>query len=166
MSSVCAICRASHEPLQKVTKKGLKTLLDICQKKKELDVSIFLENSQQSNNDIFVHKCCRRSFTDKRKLVAKETKKETRKSSELFDVEINCLFCGKQCKSDIKNRSRKTWAQVSTIQLKEEIMKECTSRINLDPDNEWGISVMGKVQGCMDLVAGKARYHPVCWLFF
>ena len=73
MSSVCAICRANHEPLQKVTKKGLKTLLDICQKKKELDVSNFLENSEQNNNDIFVHKCCRRSFTDKRKLVAKET---------------------------------------------------------------------------------------------
>ena len=160
MSSVCAICQGDNGTLQKVTKKGLKTLLESCQKKNELAISKFLESSQQNNNEIFVHGCCRKSFTDKRKLVAKQTKKETRKSADMFDLEINCLFCGKQCKNDNKNRSRKTWVQVSTIQLKECLMKECTSRINLDPEDEWAISVMGKVQGCLDLVAGKAQHHP------
>ena len=166
MSSLCAICKGDEGPFQKVTQKGLRSLLEICQKKNEFEILDFLETSKDSNTDIIVHNCCRKSFIDKRKLLTKEKKMETRKSSEMFDMKLNCLFCGKQCSTDVKHRSRKTWVQVSTIDLKDAILKECSSRIKFDPNDEWGIRVKGKVQGCIDLVAGNARYHPMCRLLF
>ena len=58
------------------------------------------------------------------------------------------------------------WVQASTLQLKGALTRECQERLNMDPEDEWSIRVIGRVQSCIDLVAVNARYHPTCRLLF
>ena len=166
MMASCLICQDSTEPLNKVTTKGFKTIVDFSRKRGNTSLSERLEALDVNNNEIFVHHHCRRALTDKRKLNVQMETKETRENSEKFSFKINCLFCAKQCSSDFKNPSRKTWVQASTLKLKSSIMKECKSRLEANPDDEWASSVQSRLECCIDLIASKARYHPTCRLLF
>ena len=166
MSSSCVICHEQNIPLIKVTEKGIKTLIDCSKRRNESEILNTLEDANLNHKDIFVHIKCRKTFTDKRKLLVKTVIKETRKSTEAFDLEINCLFCSKECCTDIKNPSRKTWVQASTVQLKKAIAIECTARLKSNPNDEWAVSVKARIENCFDLVAAHARYHPTCRLLF
>ena len=166
MSNSCVICNEENSPLIKVKQKGIKTLVECSKKRNEPEILNTLEDANLNHKDIFVHTNCRKSFTDKRKLKVKTEMKETRTTSQDFHLEINCLFCSKECSNDSKNPSRKTWVQASTVILKKMIMKECTTRLKLNPNDEWAISVKSRIENCFDLVAARARYHPICRLFF
>ena len=141
----CLICQDSTEPLNKVTTKGFKTIVDFSRWRGNTLLSEQLEALDVKNNEIFVHHC-RRALTDKRKLNVQMETKETRENSEKFSFKINCLFCAKQCSSDFKNPSWKTWVQASTLKLKSSIMKECKSRLEANPDDKWATSVQSRLE--------------------
>ena len=165
MSEHCAICDDGSDVLVKLTQKGLKTLLRFSKQRNELEIMEALEKANKANQQIFVHETCRKSFTDKRKISQKVKNRETRSrdaSSSCFDFRTDCLFCSKPCIDDKKNPSRKTWVPASTLKLKQAILGACTSRLEINPEDEWGILVKSRTDECIDLVAAKARYHPIC----
>ena len=164
MSASCIICKTSSEKAIKVTKKGLKTLIECCVKKEESQIQQEIEALEEKDLPVYVHIACRKSFTDKRKLKtrAEISVKGTQSSTEDFNFNGNCLFCNELCIEDPKNPSRKSWIAASTLKLKMTILDICTSRLDVSSNDEWAMAVRTRIQNCIDLVAAKARYHQTC----
>ena len=79
MSSSCVICHEQNIPLIKVTEKGIKTLIDCSKRRNESEILNTLEDANLNHKDIFVHIKCRKTFTDKRKLLVQNSNKRNKK---------------------------------------------------------------------------------------
>ena len=165
MSSNCVICDSPEGTLSKVTPKGLKTLIKFAKLRVDKVLEL-LENSQEKTLTVFVHEGCRKYFTDKRKLNLIKQPTRTRNTSEKFEFTKDCLFCAKPCKYDYRHPGRKSWVTASTVSVKNAIVSTCNTILEKDPDDEWALKVKTRTDLCIDLVAAKARYHPLCRLKF
>ena len=127
-----------------------------------------LIKSKTENTLVLVHENCRKRFYDKRKLTTINTKdtKDTRKSTSLFNLKQNCLFCRQHCIKDYKNPSRRDWHLASTLQIRQSVILACQSRLEADPKDEWALQVQKRILDCIDFVAVEARYHATCRLCF
>ena len=108
METSCILCDEVGHALIKLTAKGLKTLCQYAEKREDLHVKEEIDSHHNNGQDVFVHDDCRKSFTDKRKIKVKLKERETRKSSEEFDLKVYCIFCSEPCVNDGKNHSRKS----------------------------------------------------------
>ena len=70
MSSLdaCVICNDSSGTLVQVTSKGLATLIHYCELRASNDLGEYLQHQYASSAKMFVHKDCRRDFTNPRRV--------------------------------------------------------------------------------------------------
>ena len=115
---------------------------------------------------MFVHESCRKRFTDKRKLPTNKQERDTRKSTSSFNWKQNCFFCSEPCILDVKNPSRRDWHFASTLTIRENVLLDCKSRLECDPNDDWGLQVQKRTLDCIDFVAVEGRYHTTCRLRF
>ena len=165
----CSICKKSTAPLVKVKEKGLLSLIAFSQERNENSIYHHLVTCKDEKTPVFVHEDCRKWFNNKRRILTvkenRETKK-TRRSFTLFNWKENCFFCGSSCVNDVKNPSRRDWHIASTLQMRQNILDTCTSRLEKNASDEWALQVQTKALDCIDFVAAEARYHRNCRLRF
>ena len=81
MSEACLICKSTSGCLVTLTAKGMKTLQTFSKKRDEQDIHAAILASENNKNNLHVHELCRKSFTDKRKLLKDKGKSNTRKTT-------------------------------------------------------------------------------------
>ena len=156
---LCVLCKADNgENLQKVHEKGFHRMMSASIEKKQTEINEQLNQLKEANAAIYVHRTCRKSFVDIRKLEQSQapSAKRLRSSTDLtFDWKNCCFLCEK--KVNLKNRKREGVVEVQTIPFKESVL-DCSRRRG----DRRGDVVAKKLQGCIDLVAEEAIYHQKC----
>ena len=111
-----------------------------------------------------VHIDCRKAFCHPNQLNKEKSppssfsspKTRQSSSSNKFDFETKCLFCGFDAKYKDGKRGNDIHP-VSTLEFEFTIREACTSRCD-----EWGDTVLGRLESANDLPAAEARYHQAC----
>ena len=165
----CVICKLNfenEEPVH-VTKKGILTIMECCEKHGKDDLYTYLNECISTNpiETVLVHSDCRRNFTDKKRpgfqnLVAVDeipSAKILRSSTAPFNWKDDCLLCAKPAIVDTRHPQRERVHRVSTIPMRCNLLECCKERGDL-----WASEIENRLQGCMDLVAAEARYHDSC----
>ena len=67
---------------------------------------------------------------------------------------------------DNKNPSRRDWHLASTLEVRQNILDTCKTRLMNNVGDEWALKVQSRIQDCIDFVASEARYHQICRLRF
>ena len=160
---VCLVCATNGVPLTLLTVRGLNTITKFAKVYEEISV---LERIQ-SNSQHQVHKDCQRNFTNKRRMdqgknnSGSTSSRNTRSNSSDFCWKSQCLFCEeKVC------QKKKIFTQVKNLEFRDNVFKECTSRLLMCSNDLWASCVNVKLSSCFDLVAVGATYHKYCRLAF
>jgi hypothetical protein len=163
----CVICLMPlGEDSVKLFQKGLTTLIEVSGLRDDIDLHVYLTNA--SVGDVFVHKNCRKKYTDKRAASEKNEEcqgqepatKKLRSSLPQFDYKTQCFICGKIAVDDFKHRDRDLVVEVRTMKTGHTVMKHC------DRLGEMADDVRIRLNDCLDLVAAEARYHNGCYKTF
>ena len=91
---VCLICSAGSSQLSVVTPRGLKTILECAKLRDDADVILKIKE----NKNFYVHKDCRKDFTNKRRIGQQSEKSksekctETRSKTNAFCWKSQCFF--------------------------------------------------------------------------
>lgn len=165
----CVICKLNfenEEPVH-VTKKGMLTIIECCEKHGKDDLYTYLNECISTNpvETVLVHSDCRRNFTDKKRpgfqspVVADEipSAKRLRSSTVPFNWKDDCLLCAKPAIMDTRHPQRECVHRISTIPMRCNLLECCKERGDL-----WASEIENRLQGCIDLVAAEARYHDSC----
>jgi hypothetical protein len=161
----CVIClEPLGEDSVKLYKKGLTTLIEASLLQGDMDLNAYLTNA--SVGDVFVHKNCRKKYTDKRtssgttdeECQQQPATKTLRSSLSQFDYKTQCVFCGKIAVKDIKHPDRDLVFEVRALQTRYTIKKHCDRLGEVADDVRIRLNV--------DLVAEEARYHDSCYKAF
>ena len=169
MADSCLIC---SEPLSvgescQIGSKGLASLVKVSQLLHDCMEAQFL-----SKPELILHTNCRKKYTRPSNIraAAKSTDKHdapvptnsrTRRSlDKVFDFETDCLFSGKDATVGIKLelKYRKTVSNCETLDLQGSVRSQCLKR-----DDEWGRTVLGRLDSVHDLPAAEGRYHRTCY---
>ena len=113
-----------------------------------------------------MHQRRRRDLTDEKRLNISSTdvavkSKSTLRSSVGFDWKAICFICSKQATIDIRHQDRNEIQEVRTFQICANVIHKCYQR-----NDEFGRSVQGILQTCIDLVAEEAVYQRTCYQKF
>ena len=82
-----------------------------------------------------------------------KSSKTRRSCDHKFDYQSYCLFCGTNAK--VKHRKRgKDIFHINTLPILKSLKDICKSR-----NDEWGDTVLGRIDFAQDLPAVEARYH-------
>ena len=149
-----------------VTKKGLATIIHFANIRDDLLLLLHLNNINVDNNQVLVHKECRKSFTDPRKKKESQAHKSKvnatlRSSLPLFEWKTHCFFCAEFAAVDKRHPDRSDIHSVTTLPFREKLMQVCEQR-----NNEWSSAVQIRLNECIDLVAAEAIYHKSCYSRF
>ena len=111
----------------------------------------------------YVHVDCRRQYchprneaTPSKPLDNKFTERQRRSGEILFRFERDCFFCGTLAKLNGKKRGFDVFP-VRTLDFQHTIRELCAKR-----NDEWGNTVLGRLEYAQDLPAVEARYHQLC----
>ena len=159
---LCAICNdhiAATDEFVNVGAKGIRTLVNACEVKKNEKLVSFFKSHRDSSCKIPLHVGCRKRLVDLRNIQHDEKEwsppsKKTRSSTDTFDWKSHCFICGTLC--DFKHDARNHISRVETLSLRDNVLKVCNE--NSDKLSE----LSHRVQSCFDLVAAKAVYHSNC----
>ena len=77
-----------------------------------------------------------------------------------FDYKENCVFCGLTAKYDGKRRGFDV-ITIKTQEFQNSIAQVCKAR-----NDEWSITVSGRIEYALDLCAADAVYHKACSVNF
>ena len=77
-----------------------------------------------------------------------------------FDYKENCVFCGLTAKYDGKKRGFDV-ITIKTQEFQNSIAQVCKAR-----NDEWSITVLGRIEYALDLCAADAVYHKACSVNF
>ena len=169
----CVICkeRFDDEKPTVVTEKGINTLIRFSEKRGFPELSAHLnECVQKTPIQVFVHKECRRDFTNPRRHSsfnnpATEEElppaKKLRSSMPPFDWKVNCMLCGSVAKNDPRHPERDKVCHVTTLPMRSKLLECCDKR-----NDTWASEVKNRLCGCIDLVAAEAVYHSNCYSRF
>ena len=80
---------------------------------------------------------------------------------DTFNWKESCFICGNQALLDPRYRDCETVVQVSTLTLKQSILKICE-----EGNDKWAVDVKCCLNCCLDLVASDAMYHFECYKLF
>ena len=169
-SERCVICHNgfAFEDNSKVCvgEKGISSLLNYCEIRENTIIAARIKNRVESNWSIYVHKNCRRDFTDKKRSFKKlEEKKKCdepkrkllRSSIETCDLKSQCFLCGQQIMVDPKNPERNQVHNVTLLEFHRAILEKCRKR-----NDKWGDEVHKRLNCTNDLVADEGKYHKTC----
>ena len=129
------------------------------------------KDSIEASAGSIVHLSCQKRYTDKKdislsqKRAAEETQEENlrRKSqrSLVGDPKLNCVFCSKPVSlSSSKHAKEIDGVKVRTdgeLSFVETVKNICYTR-----QDEWAISVLGRLEYYLDLHAANVLYHKTC----
>ena len=147
----------SQRDRQQVLLKGLKTLIKRSEEQEMTKLAAYLKQFKQSDENLHVHKDCRRKFTDSRRQSTNPVPAKKLRSSVTvtFDSKSLCFF--HSSKVDFRNKDRDQHRRIMTINIKNNILLAAEKR-----NDEWGKEVYGRISACNDLVAEEAVYHLTC----
>ena len=164
----CIKCRdpiLRHEKLTTV-EKGLDKLIDYFKTIEEDMVGMLLKR-QESGKVIRIHRDCQKSIYNelKRKptLSGEEIQRKLQKlvgrrsKQAQFNWKKQCMFCEKECVSDVNHPGRVNWRRVQVLSMRDTLLKICNAR-----NDAFSRNVEMKLLDCIDLVAAEARYHHHC----
>ena len=117
------------------------------------------------------HQKCRKDFCRPMKKNATWRKKATvvkknapvisrRCVTTAFDYKENCIFCGLTAKYDGKKRGFDV-NPIETQEFQNSLAQVCKAR-----NDEWSITVLGRIEYALDLCAADAVYHKACSVNF
>ena len=165
----CVICKLGfvNKESIRVTKKGILTIMECCEKYGRDDLYIYLDECSSTDpvETVLVHPECRKTFTDKRRpgpqnpVAADEipSAKRLRSATAPFNWKEDCLLCTKPAIVDTRHPHRQHVHRVSTIPMRHNLLERCSER-----GDQWASEVENRLQGCIDLVAAEAMYHDSC----
>lgn len=118
-----------------------------------------------------VHQKCRKDLCRPMKKNATSRKKATvvkknapvisrRSVTTAFDYKENCVFCGLTAKYDGKRRGFDV-ITIKTQEFQNSIAQVCKAR-----NDEWSITVLGRIEYALDLCGADAMYHQACSVNF
>ena len=97
----------------------------------------------------------------KANVVKKNTPVISRRSvTTAFDYKENCIFCGLTANYDGKKRGFNV-IPIETQEFQNSIAQVCKAR-----NDEWSITVLGRIEYALDLCAADAAYHKACSVNF
>lgn len=158
-SEICVLCKKTLIGGQIVkVQKGIENIKKMSILRND-NVHILLENK----DSVEVHTKCRykyiRRVKDKEQESKEEPRRELRQLDFQFDFKNMCLFCAEV--PDYNHPKRNPISLASTMKIKDNIIKVCNER-----NDEWGNTVLVRVNSVIDLVASEARYHKSCYALF
>jgi len=121
---------------------------------------------------VYVHAYCRLTYTSQRQLEQEKRRanltddvspvsKVTEIMKQSISVEKDCLFCCKPVVFDPRHPDRYDgWidgSMVRTLELRKNIVDKCK-----EWNDDWAVSVNGRLNAGNDMIAEKARYHRHC----
>lgn len=168
----CVICLKKCLSSEKVvvSLKGLNTVLHYCKLRERPDLESYVAKCMEKNEEVLVHKDCRRNFTDmKRKVTYRADEassfdtpnKRLRSSMEPFLWKEHCFLCGQAAKKDEKHPHRGIVYQVTHIGFRQRVLHKCDQR-----NDNWSHEVYTRIATNHDLVAVNAIYHKECFSRF
>ena len=169
VSTQCVICcKDTVEALTKLSERGAETLLDFCSKR---SATCLYEYLLSQPSCVYVHNSCRKRFTDPRtvhRCVADDefspASKRLRSTTDTFSWKEMCFFCGEVVVSQTAGPSE--FRRASTIELRDNVLKQCDSRLSVADNDSWALQVQSRLRCCCDLVAEEAVYHVTCYSRF
>ena len=136
----CVICKLNfenEEPVH-VTKKGMLTIIECCEKHERNDLCAYLNECISTNpiETVLVHSGCRRNFTDKKRPGLQDpvtidkipSAKRLRSSTAPFNWKDDCLLCAKPAMVDARHPQRERVHMVSTIPMRCNLLECCNER--------------------------------------
>ena len=82
----------------------------------------------------------------------------TRSESFIFNWDQNCFFCEQL----IDKKRARNWSCVGNKNFGTTIQNDCDRRLLVDPDDQWALSITGRLSSAINLVASGAKYHQSC----
>ena len=115
-----------------------------------------------------VHDHCRRTYINpivikslKRKPSEPLDKAPLLRSEKQFDFKEDCLFCGVSTNESTAKRKTFDVHAVRTTEFQQSIEQICNER-----NDDWAVTVKGRIEFARDLHAADAVYHKVCSINF
>lgn len=162
----CFICEETLSTgiIITVRERGLNTFRQSSIKRNDGKTELFLKNPDSVN----VHD---KQYNNQKHIQAFLQRKHTaipgtslRSAAPVFQFKGTCFLCGIEITSDFLEKQKKT--RVSDRELVYEVrklaMKENLIKLAEDRKDEWGKTVLNRLQHISDLVAADAKYHNSC----
>ena len=134
----CVICckEFNDENPQVEVGWGIHTLIKYCKLRKYDELMITLQNHIQNEKTVYVHKKCRRDFTDTKRAFKFHSDsqaapaKRLRSSIQSYTWEDQCFLCARSAVKDEKHPNRKSIHKVTLIDLHSKLVEICLRDIN------------------------------------
>jgi len=169
----CVICHCGFDPLDypsiEVGKKGIESLIKFSKRRNYKKLRSYLSKTIKNNEEmdiqqkIFVHKNCRRDFTDIKRSFQisappkRGSTKRLRSSMSPFSWKENCFLCCRIAIDDEKHPDRSPLVRATTINFLKTIVEKCQER-----NDDWGNEIETRLSCSHDLVADEGAYHKEC----
>ena len=162
----CILCCKTFEDDQykvKITQKGLDTLINHAELRQDTEKHYILTKKDLQSEKVFLHKNCRKVFTDPRKYLPEQSaysdvvKHQLRSTQLDFEWKKQCFFCCEYIVKDSRNPTRTAVRSVETLPFRENLLQTCNER-----HDDWSKEVCIRLNACIDLVAAEALYHKSC----
>lgn len=164
----CVICNKQLDDSEKsvVREKGLKTFIVASKKRQDGKFLIFNKSTK-----IEVHERCRKDYIDEKCISASLKKaqqntetKPLRSRIPDFDFRTHCFLCGEEVPVDYAKKQikkppskRNLVYPVRKLAVRENVLKLVKNR-----SDDFGRSVIQRIEPVTDLVAADAQYHVLC----
>ena len=161
----CCICWTEKDDVLSKVTKGVKTLEEYCKLRSCDQLLSKIHHLEKNRLPIYVHKICRKDFTNARKSFDPTTQTKscdisahlTRSQIPEFNWNENCFFCGDVIEIDEKHPERSLSISQAEVPSKEAVLEICSKR-----NDEWGAEVEHRLCDGRDFVAAVAKYHRQC----
>ena len=157
-----------EDPEVKVTKIGLKTLINASQQRGHAALFNYLTAQIEAEpvGKVLVHRGHRKQYIDLRKLNKQQddyqpSPKKLRSCTTQFEWKTDCLFCGKPAIVEYSHPDKDKISSCQTLELRERILKHCDTR-----KDKWRNETRHRVFNCNDLVHVEGVYHKDCRVRF
>jgi hypothetical protein len=163
-ANVCIICSIGfneNDDKLSVGEKGVNIIIKACQFRKDKEEENSIKKRLDSNQlkpTCFVHRNCRKRYTDLRRVeisTPPAKKSRSRQSVGSFNWKQCCLFCSEECNTFEKRKP--DYSRVETIELQDKI--RTIGQLSTDPKV---LEVYYRILNCVDLIAVEAIYHKHC----
>lgn len=159
----CILCKEKFTTIPTVVKKkGYETLLRLSKERSMFNLATELQEMADGGHQILEHFDCRRKFNDTRKKMESESEEQKKLRSSMdniFNWKEHCFLCSQL--ADFKHAEQGCIVRVMTLPLRGNFIFCARKR-----DDEWGKTVLGRLESCNDLVAEEAVYHLACMTKF
>ena len=112
----------SDRPTQQVLSKGLNNLIRISEEIEKIDLTVYLQNFRYFDEVLYVHKDCRRKFTDTRRLLTMSVPAKKFHLPMRVASDWKCFYFFCSSKVDLRNKDRNKPRRVMTINMKNNVL--------------------------------------------